>query len=101
MPPEAVIDRTKPGGTVGRRPKEKGDGDSPKGRDSIGKQIGVRMPDDLTADLKFIAEAMGLELGPLIRHIITENIAQYLQRAREINASRKAARGDGGDGGKK
>lgn len=95
MPAEATIVRPKTGGTVGRRPKEKGDGDSPKGREAIGKQIGIRMSDDLTADLKFIAESLGLEVGPLIRLIVSENIAPYLRRAHEAVEKRKAARGEG------
>lgn len=61
------------------RPK---DGAGGKGRASVGRQIGVRIPPDLLADLEIIEAGMGLDLSSVIRMILTEHRTEYVERVR-------------------
>jgi hypothetical protein len=62
------------------------------GRPSIGRQINVRLPDDLLADLEFVCEALGLDLSNVVRMMLTEQRHVYLLRAREARQKLEEAR---------
>lgn len=62
---------------------DEGEGGEGVGRSAIGKQVGVRLPPDLLADLEFIGEEAGLDLSAVIRMILTQNRGEYVRAARE------------------
>lgn len=75
--------RSAEGARVARSRKERPkDGAEGKGRVSVGRQIGVRIPPDLLADLQVIEAGMGLDLSSVIRMILTEHRAEYVERVR-------------------
>lgn len=53
------------------------------GRPSIGKQVNVRIPPDLMADLEVIAKDSGLDISAVIRMILTQNRGGYIRQIRE------------------
>lgn len=59
-----------------------------RGRPSMGRQVNVRIPDSLMADLETISGGMGLDISDVIRMILTENRQEYLDRL-EIKKKRK------------
>ncbi len=65
-------------------------GPEQRGRKALGKQISVRFASEVRASLNEIVEAMGIELGTLVRVIVTENHEPYLQRVRARRAAQKA-----------
>lgn len=54
----------------------------------MGRQVNVRIPDSLMADLETISGGMGLDISDVIRMILTENRQEYLDRL-EIKKKRK------------
>jgi uncharacterized protein YdeI (YjbR/CyaY-like superfamily) len=54
--------------------------ESKRGRPAMGKQVNVRIPDALMADLEAISLGTGLDLSDVIRMILTENKREYLDR---------------------
>lgn len=68
---------------MGRKKKtETGDA----GRARIGKQVNVRIPDDLLEDLELIAKDFGLDLSAVIRMILTQCRGTYVKQIKEKGA---------------
>jgi hypothetical protein len=66
---------------------------SGRGRPPIGKQVNVRIPPELLADLELIETATGNDLSAVIRQILSENVAPYVRRSRDALRERQQARG--------
>lgn len=90
----AVLDRSPPVAVtlMAKKTKPKEDGQKSAGRPPTGKQVNVRIPLPIVADLEFIAESMGLDLSHVVRIILTDHVAQYLEEARERRHRLDAAR---------
>ena len=71
-----------------------------RGRDGglppIGKQVNVRLPQALLGDLDIIAQANNNDLSAVIRQVLSECVAPYVERARETIRRRQEARGGNG-----
>lgn len=52
---------------------------------SEGRPINFRSPPDLSARLDYVAKRLGLDVSNLIRMILYENLAQYEERAKQID----------------
>lgn len=83
---------------VGKR-KQQGDSgpeaSRSAGRPTIGKQVNVRLPDELLQNLEYIGEALGLDLSNVIRMMLTEQQHVYLTRAREAKQKLGEAKPEG------
>lgn len=55
-----------------------------------GKQIGLRLPPSLLADVEYCAERLGLDMAPFIRMVLTENLGRYKRRVKQIEAGDSA-----------
>lgn len=66
---------------VAKQRKQPPPGES-KGRVPVGRQVGVRIPPDLLADLEVVERGMGLDLSSVIRMILTEHRHEYVERVR-------------------
>ncbi len=53
------------------------------GSPSDGKAINFRAPKRLAERLEHVADALGLDVSNLIRMVLSENLAEYEQRAEE------------------
>lgn len=67
-------------------PRGKKDG---PGRTPIGKQVNVRIPDALMADLELVAADTNLDISAVIRLILTQNTDRYVREARERQAKKQ------------
>jgi hypothetical protein len=71
--------------------KKPAPGQSP-GRPPIGRQLNIRIPDDIMKDLDYVGEALGLDYSNLVRTIISEQLHIYLERARQAKENRDRAK---------
>lgn len=72
---------------VGR--KKQDDAGDDRGRTPIGKQVNVRIPDELMTLLKEVSEDTGLDTSSVIRMILTQNVDPYVRHARERRQQRQ------------
>jgi hypothetical protein len=59
------------------------------GRSTAGHPFNFRMPPELLANLKEIADGLSLDAAAVARMILSENVGPYLERAREALAKRR------------
>lgn len=68
------------------------------GRPTIGKQVNVRLSDDVVSDLEYVAESLHTDISHVVRAILAEHVPEHVQRARLIRERQEAARkAKGGD----
>lgn len=58
----------------------------------LGKQKGVRLPNEMLADLQYISDTYGRSLSATVRLILTLAMPEHLVRAQRVRAERDAAR---------
>lgn len=69
------------------------------GRPAVGKQVNVRLSEELLSDLDYISKAYDADLSHVIRAILQEHAPAHVHRARQIRENQEAARKvKGGDG---
>lgn len=62
-----------------------------RGVPAVGRQINFRAPDDLTARLDAVAEALALDVSSLVRMVLAEHLSKYEHRADEVRRNKDRA----------
>jgi hypothetical protein len=57
--------------------------DDGRGRTPIGKQVNVRIPPALLADLQLVADDAALDISAVVRMVLSQNVEVYVRQVRE------------------